>query len=91
VFSVSGAYTSDYQTATDNAPAGVQEGFWLLNASVNVGPENEAFELALIGRNLTNSYYRLQTFGWTAAPPPNQYTAFWNRPREIAIQGTIRF
>lgn len=90
-FSVSGSYSSSYQTATDNAPGGLQKAFWLLNASAKVGPESGAYELALIGRNLTNSYYKLQTFGWTAAPPPNQFVAFWNRPREVVIQGTFRF
>jgi outer membrane receptor protein involved in Fe transport len=90
-FSASGEYTSEYQTATDNAPGGVQDPYWLLNAAVKVGPENGSYELALIGRNLTNSYYKLQSYGWTAAGNVNQYTAFWNRPREVAIQGTMRF
>lgn len=90
-FSASGAYTSGYQTATDNAPGGVQDAYWLLNAAVKVGSENGGYELALIGRNLTNSYYKLQSYGWTGAGNVNQYTAFWNRPREVAIQGTVRF
>lgn len=90
-FAVSGAYSSSYQAATDNAPGGFQEAFWLLNASVKVGPENGAYELALIGRNLTNSYYKLQTFGQPGGASTDQYVGFFNRPREVAIQGTFRF
>ncbi len=81
----SGAYSSTYQATTDNAPGGIQDPYWLLNASVKIGPEDGNYELAVIGRNLTDSYYKTQAFAWTASGNPNQYTAFWNRPREIVI------
>ncbi|KHK90286.1 TonB-dependent receptor [Novosphingobium malaysiense] len=89
--SASGAYTSSYQATTDNAPGGVQKSYWLLNAALKVGPEDGSYEFALIGRNLTDSYYKLQAFAWTAAGNPDQYVAFWNRPREVVIQATARF
>lgn len=76
---------------TDNAPGGVQKSYWLLNAALKAGPDDGSYELAVIGRNLTNSYYKLQAFAWTAAGNPDQYVAFWNRPREVVIQGTVRF
>lgn len=87
----SGAYSSSYQTATDNAPGGIQKDYWLVNAGVRVGPEDGSFELAVLGRNLTNTYYKQQAYAWTASGNPNQYVAFWNRPREVAVQGTVRF
>ena len=87
----SGAYSSKYQTTTDEAPGGIQDPYWLLNASIKIGPEDGNYELAIIGRNLTDSYYKTQAFAWTGASNPEQYTAFWNRPREIVIQGTLRF
>jgi iron complex outermembrane receptor protein len=62
-----------------------------MNAALKIGPEDGSYELALIGRNLTNSYYRLQTFDWTASANPEQYVGFFNRPREVVIQGTVRF
>lgn len=91
VLAASGAYTSKYQATTDNAPGGIQKGYWLLNASLKMGPEDGNYEVAVIGRNLTNSYYKLQAFAWTASSNRDQYTAFWNRPREVVIQGTVRF
>lgn len=90
-FSASASYSSEYQTATDNAPGGLQDDYWLLNASVRVGPDDGSYEFALLGRNLTNTYYKQQAFAWTASSNPNQYVAFWNRPREVAVQGTVRF
>lgn len=89
--SASASYTSKYQTSTDNAPGGIQNAYWLLNAALKVGPESGAYEFALIGRNLTDEYYKTQAFAWTAAANPEQYTAFWNRPREVVIQATVRF
>jgi len=89
--SVTGSHTSKYQTHADNHPGGIQEGYWLLNAALKMAPENNNFELAVIGRNLTNSYYKLQSYNWTAAGNYEQLTAFWNRPREVVIQGTVRF
>lgn len=89
--SASGSYTSKYQATTDNAPGGIQKSYWLLNAALKMGPEDGSYELALLGRNLTNSYYKLQAFAWTASSNRDQYTAFWNRPREVVLQGTVRF
>ncbi len=89
--SVTGSYTSKYQANPDNDPGGIQKSYWLLNATLKVGPEDGAYELALIGRNLTNSYYKTQAFDWTASANPDQFVAFWNRPREVVIQGTLRF
>lgn len=84
-------HSSSYQTATDFAPGGVQKAYWLLNAGVRVGPEDGPFELAVLGRNLTDSYYRVETFGWSGSDVPTQYTGYFNRPREVVVQGTLRF
>ena len=37
-FSVQGSHYDAFQTATDYAPGGFQESFWLLNAAVRLGP-----------------------------------------------------
>ena len=89
--SASGSHTSKYQATTDNNPGGIQKSYWLLNAALKMGPEDGSYEFAVIGRNLTNSYYKLQAYDWTLSLNPEQLVAFWNRPREVVVQGTIRF
>jgi iron complex outermembrane receptor protein len=89
--SASASYSSKYSASTDNAPGGLQKSYWVVNAALKVGPADGGYEFALIGRNLTNSYYKMQAFSWTAAGNPNQFVGFWNRPREVAVQGTVRF
>lgn len=83
--------SSSYMAATDYAPGGFQKGYWLLNAGVRTGPEDGPFDIALLGRNLTNSYYMVETFGWSGSDNPNQYVGYFNRPREVVLQATIRF
>lgn len=90
-FSVQGSHTDSFQTATDYAPGGFQESFWLLNAAVRVGPDDGSYEVAVIGRNLTDSYYMLNVNGWSGSGNPNQFVGFFNRPREVVLQGTVRF
>ena len=52
---------------------------------------DDKYELAFIGRDLTNSYYTLNTVGWSGSSNPNQYAGFFNRPREVVLQVTARF
>lgn len=89
--SVLASHSSSFQTATDYAPGGRQDAYWLLNASARLGPQSGRYELALIGRNLTNSYYTLNTIGWSGSGNPNQYVGFFNRPREVVLQATVRW
>ena len=63
--SVQGSFSDSFQTATDYAPGGFQDSFWLLNAGVRVGPDSGVYEIALIGRNLTDEYYMLNVNGWS--------------------------
>jgi len=88
---VKASHSSSYQSNSDYAPGGFQKGYWLLNASVKVGAEDGPWELSLIGRNLTNSYYRLFTIGQSGSSNNDQYVGTFNRPREVVLQGTIRW
>lgn len=85
-----GTYSSKYQTAADNAPAGIQKSFWRLNAAIHVSPPGENLRFSLIGRNLTDSYYLVSTTGRPAAST-SEWIGVVNRPREIALQAEFKF
>ena len=85
-----GTFSSKYQTAADNAPAGMQKSFWRLNAALHVSPPGERLKFSLIGRNLTDSYYLVSTSGRPAATT-SEWIGVFNRPREIALQAEIKF
>lgn len=85
------SYSGDYETASDYAPGGHQDSYWLINAGIKTGPANGRYELALVGRNLDNAYYLVETFGWSGSENPDQFVGYFNRPREIVAQVTVRF
>ena len=46
-----------YQATEDNAPGGLQPAYWLLDAAVHLKSDDRHLDLAVIGRDLTNTYY----------------------------------
>ena len=82
--------SSSYNAQTDYAAGGQQEAFWRLNASARIKSPGDQFELALVGRNLNNAYYLVYSFNQPFGGP-NQYGGVFNRPREVALEGTYRF
>ncbi|WP_327753891.1 TonB-dependent receptor (plasmid) [Sphingobium sp. SJ10-10] len=51
------SHSDSYYTDTTNTPGGVQKGYELVDASLRFGQEQQGWEVALIGRNLTNEYF----------------------------------
>jgi outer membrane receptor protein involved in Fe transport len=88
--SVDAAYSSSYQTATDYAPGGLQKAFWRLNAALRLSPPNDRYEVALIGRNLTDSYYLVYAFNRPLGTT-DEYVGVFNRPREVVLQAMLKF
>ena len=97
IVSTSGAYTSSYYTDTLNTPYGLQQGYWLLDASarLKIGP----FDVAMVGRNLTNKYYfqRSTQVIFSGGPSgvatsfPGDQIAYVSRGRELTVQIGYRF
>jgi outer membrane receptor protein involved in Fe transport len=83
-------YTRSYWTSETGAIAGIQHGFWRLNADARLGAIDDRWEIAVIGRNLTDEYYRLITADATLGFP-GQYGAYMARPREVVVQLTGKF
>lgn len=85
------SYSGSYETASDYAPGGHQDSYWIVNAGLRTGPADGSYEIAVLGRNLTDSYYLVETFGWSGSENPNQFVGYFNRPREVVLQATLRF
>lgn len=89
-FSGNASYTASYWVNSTNNPLARQESFWRLNAGVRLHETNDRWELALIGRNLGNQYYS----AYSPDKPGDalgQVLVATGRPREVLLQGTIRF
>lgn len=68
----------------------MQSAYWRLNAGVIVRTPLEKLEFAVLGRNLTDSYYLV-----TADPSPlasnDEFVGVFNRPREVVVQFKYQF
>ena len=83
-------YSSGYWMQENQNPISWQDGFTRLNASARLYEGNNAWEIALIGRNLTDEHYGVAS----ADKPFGTPDAIWvsvGRTREILLQGTYRF
>lgn len=83
-------WTSSYWLQENQNPLSRQESFARLNASARLYQADDNWELALIGKNLTNKYYGVASFDKTLAID-NDIAVAIGRPREIILQGTVRF
>ena len=86
-------FTSKYQTANSQDPNTIQEGFSKIDLRFAIAPQNGNWELALVGRNITNKY----TSHWIDAGVFGPfgtgiaYQAFFDRPRQIELQAKYSF
>lgn len=88
-------YSSSYYASENYSPASIQKAFWRFNASLRIGEPSGRWQISLIGRNLTNKFYKLyaadRTGGASLPLIPGEQRAVSARPREIAIQTSVRF
>lgn len=92
MFGLSGdlKFTDDYYTQENLNPVALQRDFTLFNASARLHDADDAWELALIGRNLGDRRYGISS----ADKPlggPGQISQQPARTRELVVQGTVRF
>jgi len=85
------SYSDDYYAAPDLDPNAVQDAYTKVNLRLSIGSSDGAWDLALVGKNLTDE--EIVTFAndvpLSGATP--SYFAFVERPRHVAIQGRYRF
>lgn len=97
-FSVDATHSAGYMADNTNNPVGVQKAFWLVDASVRFETRS-GLELAVIGKNLTKTYYYADlvneplTGGGTGTPGgfPGDEQGGVSRGREIVLRASIKF
>lgn len=83
-------YSSSYFTQENEDPLARQRSLVLLSASVRLHQAEDRWEIAFIGRNLTNRYYSVSSEDKPLGTA-GQIAATIARPRELVLQGTVRF
>lgn len=97
--SLQGRYSDDYITSPFASPLSRQPQYATVDASVRVHTNDDKWELALVGKNLTNHFY---VTGWFEAPFTGKGTAtatgvpadqvgYAGLPRTVQLQLTWRY
>lgn len=89
-------YSDDYLTTPTLDPKMEQDSYVKINARIALAGQDDRWELALIGKNLTDEDIVSYANGLPVASVLTQgtgsgYYAFYERPRSVALQGTLRF
>ncbi len=89
-------YMDDYIAAPTLDTRLSQDAYMKVNARIGVGAPDGSWEIAVVGRNLTDQ--EVVTFGnilpvstTLTGGTGTAYYGFYDRPRSIAVQGSIRF
>lgn len=81
--SLSGKYSSEYNTGSDLAPEKAQEGFTTVNARIGVGAQDDRWRVELWGQNIFDKdYYQV---GYDAPLQTGSYDAFLGQPRTYGV------
>ena len=83
-------HSASYVTSETGDPNADQKAHWRLNGSIRIGAENDAWQFALLGRNLTNEYIRVISNDKVFAPA-GEITSYSIRPREIVLQASFKY
>lgn len=90
-------FEDDSYTHLTLLPDSKQEAYTKINLRLALGARDGLWEVALVGKNLTDERTRSQAFETPFSAPPGAIpdhtstTILLDRPRTIAVQGTLRF
>ena len=89
-------YSSEYLTTPSLDPKFEQDAFTKLNARIALSGNDDLWEVALIGKNLTDESIVTYANGLPVASTltsntSSGYYAFYEKPVTVALQGTLKF
>jgi iron complex outermembrane receptor protein len=89
-------YSSDYLTTPSLDPKFKQDSYVKVNARIALSGNDDLWEIALVGKNLTDESIVSYANGLPVASvitsgTASGYYAFYEKPATVALQGTLRF
>ena len=97
VFNVNADFSSRYQTSANVLDSSTyQQGYSKIGARLSLGTIDDGWELALVGRNLTNERIILTSGSLPLATTLTgntgvANTGIFDRPRNVALQASMKF
>ncbi|MDE0513937.1 MAG: TonB-dependent receptor [Gammaproteobacteria bacterium] len=78
-------FADDFEIISDNDPLVTQDSYAKLDARIALGNQGDTWEIAMVGKNLTDKYTR--SFANDSPLAAGTFQMLLNRPRSLAIQG----
>ena len=78
-------FTDDFEVISDNDPLVTQDSYAKLDARIALGNQGNTWEIAVVGKNLTDKYTR--SFANDSPLAAGTFQMLLDRPRSLAIQG----
>jgi outer membrane receptor protein involved in Fe transport len=93
-WTIDAIFSGKYFTSSNLDPLQEQSSYYKLNARLSIAGESNRWELALVGKNLTNEDIMtlsgdVPLAGGSFGAPG--FSAFYEQPRSIALQATFRY
>ena len=85
------SYRSDYQQFEVPNPLLDENGYTLIDAAIVWTSANDRFQVSAVGRNLTDSRYRIGGYNFPGALFGNSVIAFYGPPQTFTLTGEVRF
>lgn len=87
-------FTDDYNPSQTLDPVSEQDGYSKINARIALADINDVWEVALVGKNLTDedivTYSNATPLAFSTFQAASRYN-FYERERSVALQGVYRF
>ncbi len=77
-------FTDDFEIISDNDPLVTQGSYAKLDVRIALGNQSDTWEIAMVGKNLTDKFTR--SFANDTPLAPGTFQMLLNRPRSLAIQ-----
>ena len=90
-FTPSVSYRSDYSQFEIPNPILDEDGYTLVDAALVWTSANQRYQISLVGRNLTDSRYRIGGYNFPGALFGNSIIAFYGPPRTFTLSAEVRF
>lgn len=83
------SYSSEYFTGQDNDPITEQDAYWVFNLNFSVGAQDDSWQVALWGKNVTDE--EIYNIAFDTTFQAGSYSAYVRDPMTWGLTGKLKF
>lgn len=83
------SYSSEYFTGQDNDPITEQDAYWVFNLNLSIGAQDDSWQVALWGKNVTDE--EIYNIAFDTTFQRGSYSAYVRDPMTWGLTGKLKF